>query len=192
MQPARAGVHVKKFLVVTAASLLVFAAACSKEPVPTDATSAPVSTSPAASQPPSSPSPATTPPTTTSPPTSPAPDSSTSVVVDQSTPEAAMTSWLRAMFAGDTTAVCSLMASQGKAIADVPQAVETCSSMIGTMLDQLEPLAGAFTGLTIEGATVTDDTATFENATTQPAMAAQIIRSFKAVRIDGDWYVTEG
>lgn len=184
MQPARAGVHVKKFLVVAAASLLVVLAACSKEPAPTDATSSPVSTSAAASPSPS---------TTTSPPTSPAaPSTSAPVVVDQSTPEAAMTSWLMAMFAGDTTAVCSLMASQGKAIADVPQAVETCSSMIGTMLDQLEPLAGAFTGLTIEGATVTGDTATFENATTQPAMAAQIIQSFKAVRIDGDWYVTEG
>lgn len=190
MQPARAGFHVKKFLVVAAASLLVVLAACSKEPAPTDATSSPVSTSAAASPSPS---------TTTSTPTSPAALSSGApVVVDQSTPEAAMTSWLMAMFAGDTTAVCSLMASQGKAIADVPQAVETCSSMIGTMLDQLdqldqlEPLAGAFTGLTIEGATVTGDTATFENATTQPAMAAQIIQSFKAVRIDGDWYVTEG
>jgi hypothetical protein len=97
-----------------------------------------------------------------------------------------------AMFAGDTKSVCALMASNGKAIADVPQAVETCSSMIGTMLEQLQPLAGAFQGLTIEGATVTGDTATFESATTEPAMAAQIIRSFKALRIDGKWYVTEG
>ncbi|HEU5144746.1 MAG TPA: hypothetical protein VFT81_06180 [Dermatophilaceae bacterium] len=114
------------------------------------------------------------------------------VAVDQSTPEAAMTSWLNAMFAGDKEAVCSLMASGGKAIADVPQAVETCSSMIGGMLDQLQPLAGAFKGLTIEGATVSGDTASFESATTEPAMAAQIISSFKAVRIDGDWYITQG
>lgn len=113
-------------------------------------------------------------------------------VMQQGTPEEAMRSWLRAMLAGDTKAVCALMASNGKAIAEVPQAVETCSGMIGTMLDQLRPLAPQFTGLAVSGATITGDTATFENATTKPAMAAQIIKAFKAVRIDGKWYVTQG
>jgi hypothetical protein len=175
---------VKKLLTVAAATLLLAVTGCSKAPAPTPATS---------SQPLSS----SSSPTSSLTSSAPTPDGSatgtgTPVAVDQSSPEAAMTSWLMAMFAGDTAAVCSLMASQGKAIAEVPQAVETCSSMIGTMLEQLAPLADAFRGLTIDGATITGDTATFESATTQPAMAAQIIRSFKAVRIDGDWYITEG
>lgn len=116
----------------------------------------------------------------------------TRVAVDQSTPEAAMTSWLNAMFAGDKQSVCALMASGGKAIADVPDAVEACSKMIGSMLEQLKPLADAFQGLKIEGATVSGDTATFESATTTPATAAQIVKGFKAVRISGKWYVTQG
>lgn len=180
--------RVKKLLTAsaTAAALLIPVAGCSKEPAEPAPTSSPAQSTSSTSSPTSAPttsSPASTGATT---------GATTTVTVDQSTPEAAMTSWLTAMFAGDTTAVCSLMASQGKAIADVPQAVETCSSMIGTMLEQLQPLAGAFSGLTIEGATITGDSATFESATTQPAMAAQIISSFKAVRIDGLWYITEG
>lgn len=103
-----------------------------------------------------------------------------------------MTSWLKAMFVGDKESVCALMASGGKAIADVPDAVQACSGMIGTMLDQLKPLADAFQGLTIEGATVSGDTATFESVTTTPPTAAQIVKSFKAVRINGKWYVTQG
>lgn len=184
----RTGDLVKKLLTVATAALLLAVTGCSKAPAPTAATSSPQGSSSSVASPTSS---------VTS--NAPTPDGSatgtgtaTPVVVDQSSPEAAMTSWLMAMFAGDTGAVCSLMASQGKAIAEVPQAVETCSSMIGTMLEQLAPLADAFRGLTIDGATITGDTATFESATTQPAMAAQIIRSFKAVHIDGDWYVTEG
>jgi hypothetical protein len=176
---------VKKLLTVAAASLLLAIAGCSKAPAPTEATTSQQVSSSTVSSPTSATSSAPTPGTSGS-------GTGTPVAVDQSSPEAAMTSWLMAMFAGDTEAVCSLMASQGKAIADVPQAVETCSSMIGTMLEQLAPLADAFSGLTIQGATITGDTATFENATTQPTMAAQIIRSFKAVRIDGDWYITEG
>jgi hypothetical protein len=177
---------VKKLLTVAAASLVLAATGCSKAPAPTEATSSQqIPSSSVSSATFSATSSAPTPSTSVS-------GSGTPVVVDQSSPEAAMTSWLMAMFGGDTEAVCSLMASQGKAIAEVPQAVETCSSMIGTMLEQLAPLADAFSGLTIDGATITGDTATFENATTQPAMAAQIIRSFKAVRIDGDWYITEG
>lgn len=175
----------KKLLTVAAASLLLANAGCSKAPGPTEATTSQQVSSSTVSSPTSATSSAPTPGTSGS-------GTGTPVAVDQSSPEAAMTSWLMAMFAGDTEAVCSLMASQGKAIADVPQAVETCSSMIGTMLEQLAPLADAFSGLTIDGATITGDTATFENATTQPTMAAQIIRSFKAVRIDGDWYITEG
>lgn len=176
----------KRLLIVAAASLLLAVTGCSKAPAPTAATSSQQLSPSSGSSPTSS---------VTS--NAPTPDGSatgtgTPVVVDQSSPEGAMTSWLMAMFAGDTAAVCSLMASRGKAIAEVPQAVETCSSMIGTMLEQLAPLADAFRGLTIDGATITGDTATFESATTQPAMAAQIIRSFKAVRIDGDWYITEG
>lgn len=179
-----------KLLAVAALVGVLAAAGCSKAPAPAPTTSA-QPTSAATASPTDSGATGTDGATGTSTGGT-ATATGTTVAVDQSTPEAAMTSWLMAMFAGDTKNVCALMASNGKAIADVPQAVETCSSMIGTMLEQLQPLAGAFQGLTIEGATVTGDTATFESATTEPAMAAQIIRSFKALRIDGKWYVTEG
>ena len=177
-----------KLLTVAAVALAMAVTGCSKASPPATPTSA-ASSTPGTS---TSASTATTSEATTTGPTGATGTASSKVAVDQSTPEAAMTSWLNAMFAGDKAAVCALMASGGKAIADVPQAVETCSSMIGGMLDQLEPLAAAFKGLTIEGATISGDTASFESATTEPAMAAQIIRSFKAVRINGDWYVTQG
>jgi hypothetical protein len=185
---------VKKLLTVAAVALAMAVTGCSKtENPPASATSA-VSSPAATSASTSSASMATTTGAITSGATTTGKTGATpsKVVVDQSTPEAAMTSWLTAMLAGDKQAVCALMASRGKAIATVPQAMEACSSMIGGMLDQLQPFAPAFEGLTIKGATVSGDTASFESATTQPATAARIIRSFKAVRIDGDWYVTQG
>jgi hypothetical protein len=182
---------VRKFLAVAAVVSALAMSGCSKAENPP----ASASTAPSATAVPTSTATATTSEATTTGSrgsTGSTGSTPSKVAVDQSAPEAALTSWLNAMFAGDKEAVCSLMASGGKAIADVPQAVETCSSMIGGMLDQLQPLAGAFKGLTIEGATISGDTASFESATTEPAMAAPIISSFKAVRIDGDWYVTQG
>lgn len=166
----------KRFLTGAALSLALLTGACSGAS-PTAAGSTDAATIPAV--------PAT--PTSTT-----GAAGSTGGVMQQGTPEEAMRSWLRAMLAGDPTAVCALMATNGKAIAEVPQAVETCSGMIGTLLDKLRPLAPQFSGLTISGATVTGDTATFDNATTKPTMAAQIIKPFKAARIDGKWYVTQG
>ena len=112
--------------------------------------------------------------------------------IDQTTPEAAMTSWLGAMVAGDGTAVCSLMAAQGKAITSIPGAAAACGTSITPMLDQIKELSAAFQGLQINGATVTGNTATVESVTTEPALAADVIASFKAVKIAGKWYVTQG
>lgn len=112
--------------------------------------------------------------------------------VDQSTPEAAMTSWLGAMVAGDGNAVCALMATKGKAISSIPGAAATCGRTISPMLDQIKDLGAAFKGLKITGATVNGDTASFESVTTEPALAADVVSSFKAVRIGGKWYVTQG
>ena len=112
--------------------------------------------------------------------------------VDQSTPEAAMTSWLGAMVAGDGNSVCALMATKGKAISSIPGAAATCGKTITPMLDQIKELGAAFKGLKITGATVNGDTASFESVTTEPALAADVVASFKAVRIGGKWYVTQG
>lgn len=112
--------------------------------------------------------------------------------VDQSTPEAAMTSWLESMVAGDGNAVCGLMATGGKTIASIPGAAAACGKTITPMLDQIKTLGGAFQGLKISGATVKGDQATFESVTTEPALAADVVASFKAVRIGGKWYVTQG
>jgi len=111
---------------------------------------------------------------------------------DQSTPEAAMTSWLGAMVSGDGNTVCRLMSTGGKPIPSIPGAAAACGKKITPMLDQLKELGAAFKGLQITGATVKGDTATFDSVTTEPALAADVVRSFKAVRIGGKWYVTQG
>lgn len=116
----------------------------------------------------------------------------TPVVVDQSTPERAMTSWLTAMLEGNGTTVCGLMASGDTAIVQLPAAQEQCAEMIAPMLGQLSSVKAMFGGLKITGATVSGDTADFASATTKPALAAEIIASLKAVRLDGKWYITEG
>jgi hypothetical protein len=116
----------------------------------------------------------------------------TAAPVDQTTPEAAMTSWFGAMVAGDGATVCKLMASKGKAIDSIPGAAATCGKAITPQLDQIKQLGAAFQGLTIKGATVTGDSASFESVTTEPALAADVVSSFKAVRLGGKWYVTQG
>ncbi|WP_343992097.1 hypothetical protein [Terrabacter terrae] len=142
-------------------------------------------------------------PTDTLPPTATATDGSgtstgtatssvTASAPDQSTPEAAMTSWLGAMVSGDGNTVCRLMSTGGKAIPSIPGAAAACGKKITPMLDQLKELGAAFKGLQITGATVKGDTATFDSVTTEPALAADVVRSFKAVRIGGKWYVTQG
>ena len=112
--------------------------------------------------------------------------------VDQSTPEAAMASWLGAMVTGDGSSVCALMATKGKAISSIPGAAASCGKTITPMLDQIKELGAAFRGLKITGAKVNGDTASFESVTTEPALAADVVASFKAVRIGGKWYVTQG
>jgi hypothetical protein len=112
--------------------------------------------------------------------------------LDQSTPEAAMSSWLGAMVAGDGKAVCEIMAFGGKPMSQIPGAADGCASSVTPMLDQIKQLGGVFQGLTISGATVKGDTATFESVTTTPALAADVVSNFKAVKINGKWYVSQG
>ena len=116
----------------------------------------------------------------------------TPVAVDQSTPEAAMTSWLGAMVAGEGQTVCNLMATDGKAISAIPGAGAACGSTITPMLDQIKQLGSVFEGLTISGATIKGNTATFDSVTTTPAAAADVVSNFKAVKIGGKWYISQG
>jgi hypothetical protein len=103
-----------------------------------------------------------------------------------------MTSWLSAMVSGDGRNVCGLMATKGKPISQIPGAADACVKMITPKLDQIKALSGAFQGLSIKGATVNGNTATFESVTTEPAMAADVVASFKAVKLGDKWYITEG
>ena len=174
-----------------ALALSVSLAACSKA---TDTTGTPSGSAPVASSTSTTPSGTTsgTPSGTTSGGATGDPTTAaTPVAVDQSTPEAAMASWLGAMVAGDGTSVCNLMAYKNKPISGIPGAGAACAKTITPTLEQLKDLGGAFQGLKINGATVTGDKATFESVTTEPALAADVVSKFKAVRIAGKWYVTQ-
>jgi hypothetical protein len=115
----------------------------------------------------------------------------TGSVIDQSTPEAAMESWLAALVAGDGETVCALMAADGQAVKSIKGAAPACGETLTPLLASLQDLEGMFDGLSIAGATVVEDLATFEAATTKPALAAQVIHRFKAVKIKDKWFVTE-
>ncbi|EWT03835.1 hypothetical protein N864_13115, partial [Intrasporangium chromatireducens Q5-1] len=112
--------------------------------------------------------------------------------VDQSTPDAVMTGWLTALLNGDSSTVCGLMAANGTAIEDLPNAKEQCAQAVTPMLEQLQSAKDMFKGLKVEGATVQGDTATFASARTTPELAASIIKNLKAVKLKGKWYVTQG
>jgi hypothetical protein len=198
-----------KLTTVTAAALLALGlSACSKADdaaTPAPASPAPSSTSSAPTTSAATPTESSTPsdsastpaaggssPATSSGPTSSSGSTSSApaVAIDQGTPEAAMTSWLNSMVAGDGTAVCNLMASGGKAISEIEGAGESCGKTITPLLQQVKGLGSVLSNLDIKGATVKGNDATFEAATTEPAAAAQVIASFKAVKIGGKWYVT--
>ncbi|HKX68661.1 MAG TPA: hypothetical protein VJN29_15700 [Intrasporangium sp.] len=115
----------------------------------------------------------------------------TSRVVDQATPESAMESWLSALVAGEGVKVCALMAADGQPVNSIKGAAPQCGEKLSPLLNSLQELKGMFDGLSIDGATVIDDLATFEAATVRPAVAAQVIHRFKAVKIKDKWFVTE-
>ncbi len=195
-----------KLTTVTAAALLALGlSACSKaddaatpapaSPAPSSTSSAPstpatTATTPATSTESSTPSDSASTPAAGGATSTPATSTGSAAAIDQSTPEAAMTSWLNSMVAGDGTAVCNLMASGGKAISEIEGAGESCGKTITPLLQQVKGLGSVLSNLDIEGATVKGDDATFEAATTTPAAAAQVIASFKAVKIGSKWYVT--
>lgn len=182
-----------------ALSMALALSACGSNETPAPAanggtsSTTPTSTTPA----PSSTTPGTTPGTTpeSSTPTASQTSSGTgtapAVAIDQSTPEGAMTSWLGAMVGGKSADVCNLMASNGKPIASLDGASDACAKAIGPTLQQLSSLGQYFEGLSIKGATVEGENATFDAATTTPAMAASVIKNFKAVKIDSKWYITQ-
>lgn len=110
--------------------------------------------------------------------------------IDQRTPEAVMTAWLNALVDGKTADICALTAINGKLITDVQGGQEQCTKGLGTLAGSLKSAGSLFDGLTITGATIKGDKATFEKATTKPALAAQVIAGLAAVKIGSKWYVT--
>ena len=146
------------------------------------------STSPTAtpSVAPSSPSTTTTSNAPTGAGTTPAADGA----IDQTTPEAAMTAFVNALINGKTADICSLTALDGKIVADVQGASEQCTKSFGSLAGSLKSAGSLFEGLTVTGATVNGDKATFDKATTKPELAAQLIKPLAAVKIGSKWYVT--
>ena len=110
--------------------------------------------------------------------------------IDQSTPEAVMTAWLNALVDGKTADICSLTAVDGKLITDVQGGQEQCTKGLGSLAGSLKSAGSLFDGLTITGATVKGDKATFDQAKTKPELAATVIKSLAAVKIGSKWYVT--
>jgi len=84
------------------------------------------------------------------------------------------------------------MATRGKSIPSIPGAAAACGQRITPMLTQIKELGAAFQGLQISGATVKGNNASFDSVTTEPAVAADVVASFKAVKIGGKWYITQG
>lgn len=110
--------------------------------------------------------------------------------IDQGTPEAVMTAWLNALVDGKTADICTLTAVDGKLVTDVKGGKEQCTKGLGALAGSLKSAGSLFDGLTITGATIKGDKATFEKATTKPELAAQVISSLAAVKIGSKWYVT--
>lgn len=111
-------------------------------------------------------------------------------VVDQTSPEGAMTSWLASMVAGKSETVCSLMASGGTPISQIQGAAQKCADTVEPTVKDLSKIRASFDGLKISGATVNADQASFEAARTTPALAAPVIATLKAVKIGSKWYIT--
>ncbi|MEO6999811.1 MAG: hypothetical protein ABI112_17185 [Terracoccus sp.] len=158
--------------------VLAFGLAASLAACSGTTTSAPTPTGAGASE-----SSATTAPQATSP--DPAPGGTT----DQSTPEAVMTAWLNALVDGKTADICALTAVDGKIASDVGGNAQ-CTKSLGSLAGSLKSASSLFEGLTIKGATVKGNKATFETATTKPELAAQLIKALAAVKIGSKWYVT--
>lgn len=162
-----------------AAVLALGVAACTNEATTPAQTPAPATTGP------TSPtmSPAVTPTATTTGTASPAPATG-----DQSTPEAAAESALRALSTGDAGAACQYVSDGAAPVAGNPQDEATCEQVLqgfiaGVPQDQLRNLENA----TVEGATVNGTTATFENARANPPMPQ--LAQLRAAEIDGDWFL---
>ena len=102
-----------------------------------------------------------------------------------------MESWLTALVAGEGEDVCSLMAIDGRAVSSIKGAAADCGESLTPLLSSLTELGDMFGDVEIVGATVVDDLATFEAATTKPALAAQVIHRFKTVKIKDEWFVTD-
>ena len=105
--------------------------------------------------------------------------------IDQGTPEAVMTAWVNALVDAKTADICTLTALDGKIASDVEGGREKC-----TRIGSLKSASSLFEGLSIKGATVNGNKATFEKATTKPELVAQLIKALAAVKIGSKWYVT--
>lgn len=169
--------------------------ACSGAADPAGPSAAPSTASAASSatittQPPTTTSTTSTSTTSTEPGASTTTTSPSAPVIDQSSPEGAMTAWLGSMVSGDSKAVCALMASNGKPISEIKGAQQSCAATVAPTVKELSKVRSAFAGLRISGATTKGDAATFESATTTPALAAKVVSGLKAVKIGAKWFIT--
>ena len=101
-----------------------------------------------------------------------------------------MTAWVNALVDAKTADICTLTALDGKIASDVEGGKEKCTQTLGSLPGSLKSASSLLAGLSITGATIQGNKATFEKATTKPELAAQVIASLAAVKIGSKWYVT--
>lgn len=107
---------------------------------------------------------------------------------DQSTPEAAAESALKAIGAGNIKGACQFVSDGTQPVAGNPQNEAACEQVLnGIVAGVPEEQMGALENVSVEGATVNGQQATFENATVNPPMPQ--LQQLKAVQIDNDWYL---
>ena len=103
--------------------------------------------------------------------------------------DAAGQAFLHAFGTGDARGVCAVMAAQGVPVESSPAIVDKCASALQGTLDTVKEHAGQLSEATVTGATVSGDTATFENATITPELGKSVLGSQSAVQINGKWYI---
>ena len=106
--------------------------------------------------------------------------------------DAAAQVFLRAVGAGDARAACGVMESEGEAIGPDPGKIDLCLVGVRDTIDLAKANrdVGQLAEATVTGATVSGDTATFENATITPDLAKSVMENRSARQIDGKWYMS--
>jgi hypothetical protein len=123
--------------------------------------------------------------------TAPTTEAPTAETGGQASPDAAGQVFLRAFGNTDARGACAVMASGKTVIGNNQTALDACANVLQGTMDPLKDSLAGLKEATVSGATETGDTASFETADVQPALGKEVLGSFKAVKIDDTWYVSQ-